>query len=262
MPTLKHFVNFRDRPIVYARIPKVANTSIKVALSKLLQEKPAGKNRVTSDGFWRHLTHGETEMISAKSAWRLRKQKLIFSFVRNPFDRIVSSYNNKILNESSFTPQMAENGYKVGMSFPDFIRRTLEVDDAELDVHMTPQSHMLLHNGLLVPRFVGHFEDMEFQWTYLRKKLVNRYEIVLPLLPRKNVRREDREDVGKYFSDDRIAEIALEKYRKDVEIFYPGIGVDKLISGNFDLPAIVKPARTPTAEDEAPAPFPATAPKG
>lgn len=236
-----HFVSFRDRPIIYGRVPKVANSSVKAALSKLLKEKPVENGRVQSDNYWRKLTNGETDMISPEEAWKLRKEKYVFAFVRNPLDRLVSCYHNKILNEDSFTPQMKETGYKFMMSFPDFVQRTFDVPNEDLDVHIMPQSEMLLYDGMLIPQFIGHFEDMENQWIRLKRRLSNRFEIEVQKLPKKNVRREGHEDVAQYFNDDKLVELAMKKYDKDIAVFYPGVTAEQLVSGDFTVPEVARP---------------------
>lgn len=238
-----HFVSFRDRPLLYGRVPKVANTSVKAALGKLLASKPVDGPQMKSDAFWREHTGGETEMLSPADAFAQRGEKFCFAFVRNPFDRLVSCYNNKILIEPALPPLMRATGYRTNMSFRDFLARTAEIPDAELDVHAMPQSAMLLHEGALVPEFVGHFEDIERQWTRLRHKLELRHGIRLKPLPTKNVRREDRDDVRRYFATDEVIGLALTKYARDLELFYPGVAVDALLSGDFRPPEVARPPR-------------------
>ena len=77
--------------------PKVANSSIKATLCKLLNQQPNGGIKTTADRFWRENTHGETQLVTPQQARRLRSSHFSFSFVRNPFDRLVAAYNNKIL---------------------------------------------------------------------------------------------------------------------------------------------------------------------
>ena len=87
----RHFILFRDIPLMYARVPKVANSSIKASLCRLLNEEPEGDIKTTADKFWKDHTHGETSLITPQQARRLRKTHFSFSFVRNPFDRLVAA---------------------------------------------------------------------------------------------------------------------------------------------------------------------------
>ncbi|PZQ14266.1 MAG: hypothetical protein DI565_12630 [Ancylobacter novellus] len=244
MSTLhRHFVVFRDQPLIYGRVPKVANSSVKAALSKLLVGKlSAAAERTQSDGFWKRETNGETRMVTPGGAWRMRKEKFCFAFVRNPFDRIVSCYGNKMLDEKALTEPMEKAGYRLNMSFADFVDLTVSIPDAELDPHFMPQSEMLLFNGQLVPRFVGHFEDLEGQWGRLKRRLAKLHKVEAPALPKKNVRRSgDGADVRSYFTSDDLVEKIARKYRTDMDVFYPGLSPDRLIAGGFDLPEIARP---------------------
>ena len=86
-----NFILFKDLPLLYSRVPKVANSSIKAALCRLLKTAPPEGIRTTSDSFWKTGTNGETSMLSNHEARMIRGTHFSFSFVRNPFDRLVSA---------------------------------------------------------------------------------------------------------------------------------------------------------------------------
>jgi Sulfotransferase family. len=93
-----HFICFRSLPLLYGRVPKVANSSIKAALSRLIDLPSTKGVRTTADSFWMDGTEGQTSMVNNTTARMCRGKHFCFSFVRNPFDRQGSAYNNKILN--------------------------------------------------------------------------------------------------------------------------------------------------------------------
>lgn len=265
---IRHFVVFRDRPLIYGRVPKVANSSVKDALSHLLVEQVSSEARRTqSDRFWKQETNGETHMATPGFAWRRRKEKYCFAFVRNPFDRLVSCYSNKMLDPRAFTKPMEAAGYRLNMSFEEFVDVTVAIPDAELDPHFMPQSQMLMHEGNLVPRFVGHFEALEKEWSRLKRRLSKLHGIEIPALPKKNMRRSgDGEDIRTLFAKEEIAEKVAKKYKTDIDVFYPGVGVDKLIAGGFAVPEVARPgaekkkaARDAAAQSKSAADTPADA---
>ena len=86
-----NFILFKDLPLLYWRVPKVANSSIKAALCRLLKTAPPAVIRTTSDGFWKTGTNGETSMLGNHEGRMLRGTHFSFGFVRNPFDRLVSA---------------------------------------------------------------------------------------------------------------------------------------------------------------------------
>ena len=117
----RHFIRLRDIPLLYGRVPKVANSSIKAALCRLLKTPPQEGIRTTSDNFWRSGTNGETSMLSNHEARMCRGTHFSFSFVRNPFDRLVSAYNNKLLELDEIPGRMKAMGLSHPMPFGDFL---------------------------------------------------------------------------------------------------------------------------------------------
>ena len=97
MSRIHHFIHIKHLNLLYGRVPKVANTSIKAVLCRLLPQKPNRGIKTTSDRFWRDYTHQQTELLSPGQARKLRSTHFSFSFVRNPFDRLVAAYNNKVI---------------------------------------------------------------------------------------------------------------------------------------------------------------------
>ena len=169
-----NFILFKDLPLLYGRVPKVANSSIKAALSRLLKTAPQEGIRTTSDSFWKTGTNGETSMLSNHEARMLRGTHFSFSFVRNPFDRLVSAYNNKLLELATIPGRMKAMGLRHSMPFGDFLEVVASTRDDDLDVHLLPQSSILCLNGELIPNFIGHLETMQEDWVKLQQELSRR----------------------------------------------------------------------------------------
>jgi dermatan 4-sulfotransferase 1 len=227
----EHFILFENIPLIYARVPKVANSSVKAALSKLLELPPNEDCRITADATWRKGTKGQTSMVNACAARRRRSSHFIFSFVRNPFDRLVSAYNNKLVENDHLSPAMVHMGLEQNMPFDRFLEVVAATPDEELDVHLLPQSSILCINGLPVPSYIGKLEDMDHHWQLLRRRML---QAGLPdpgNLPRKNVRRSDLSDLPQYFNTERRIELGANRYRDDLNIFYRTIDPGVLARG-------------------------------
>ena len=227
----RHFILFRDIPLMYGRVPKVANSSIKASLCKLLSEKPDGGLKTTADRFWRQNTHDETKLITAAQARRLRETHFSFSFVRNPFDRLVAAYNNKIMEIDDVPSPMKRMGLYHAMPFKEFIEMVCKSDPTEMDNHIRPQAEILITDKKLVPKFVGRMEHIDDHWKRLRKRMKLEGLPTLGLLPQKNVRRDDRTDIGNYFKTSILIDQVLERYAIDIKRFYGDYSIDKLIRG-------------------------------
>jgi dermatan 4-sulfotransferase 1 len=228
-----HFILFEHVPIIYGRVPKVANSSIKAALTRLLKQPPVDGLRSTADVFWRRGTHGETSMINAETAISLRSTHTCFSFVRNPFDRLASAYNNKIIEIDAPPSGMAAMGLERLMSFERFLEIVCNTDDDELDVHLLPQSTILYHDGVLVPDFIGKLEAIEAHWKSLRRRLRQLGLPTLGVLPNKNVRRSGETDLSHLFTSERLISQVVERYKKDFELFYPDQPLASLALGRM-----------------------------
>lgn len=231
----EHYILFQKFPLIYARIPKVANSSIKAALTRLLSKPPEESYRTTSDMMWRKGTNGETTMIEAHAAQQRRSSHFIFTFVRNPFDRLVSAYNNKIIENTHLSTAMRRMGLELNMPFQTFLEITCNTGDADLDVHLLPQSKILLHRNSLVPRFIGRMETMEEDWTILRRRLRQSGLPSLGRLPEKNIRRSGDNDLACYYCSDYLIQSTINRYNEDIKLFYGDQDVHELAKGNLNL---------------------------
>ncbi len=241
----EHFILFQHLPLIYGRVPKVANSSVKAALTRLLRQPPEEGYRTTADVFWRRGTHGETRMISGEEAQLRRATHFIFSFVRNPFDRLVSAYNNKLVENDHLSTAMQRMGLERHMPFQRFLEVVNETADADLDVHLLPQSRILCANGTPVPDFIGQMEAMAEHWQVLRRRMRQAGLPPLGKLPSKNVRRGGDTDLSGHFSGDTVIELALRRYGGDVRLFYPNHDIEALARGQ--LTALPRPLEKPTA---------------
>ena len=217
---------------MYGRVPKVANSSIKSSLCKLLNKKPNGGIKTTADRFWSQNTNGETQLITTLQARRLRATHFSFSFVRNPFDRLVAAYNNKILEIEDVPAPMRQMGLYHSMPFEEFIQVVCQADSAQLDNHVRPQAEILLTDNKIVPKFVGRMEHIDNHWRQLRKRMKLEGLPTLGFLPQKNVRRDNRKDVADYFKKTTLVDLILERYSDDFKKFYEPYSVDQLVRGD------------------------------
>ena len=228
----KHFIRFRALPLLYGRVPKVANSSIKATLYRLLKQEPEQGMRTTSDAFWSKGTHGETSMVDNYAARMCRGTHFSFSFVRNPFDRLVAAYNNKLIEIQDVPQPMQKMGLTHGMSFQQFIDCIASTATEEMDNHVRPQTDLLCWDNNLVPKFVGRMEHMRRHWLKLRGRM--KLERLPPVgrLPYKNVRRRQKTDIRDLFSSTALVDRVLSVYEKDFQTFYGDYSVDQLLQGD------------------------------
>jgi len=204
---------------IYIPIPKVACTSFKTAFARLLDvslEKANGDphrvrypSPVPIDTLQRFLYPGFYR----------------FAFVRNPWDRLVSCYRDKINDEvgghTEFTvrPGVANclarfDAFQAGMPFDAFVEAVASIPDSEANEHFRPQ-HTFLTNwkGDLTANFVGRFENLAEDFQIVRQK-TGLPEIELPCL-------QAARRMVKYveYYTPKTREMVAERYRKDIEMF-------------------------------------------
>ncbi len=148
-----------------------------------------------------------------------------FTFVRNPWDRLVSCYRDKILGEvPDFTSFDARRGvahclarfdaFRAGMSFDDFARAVAAIPDEEADDHFRSQ-HTFITNTLgdITIDFVGRFEALAEDFRAVCEKLG------LPLLMLPHVQAAGtRRRYTEYYSPES-REIVASRFREDVILF-------------------------------------------
>lgn len=109
--------------------------------------------------------------------WRLRAPLagFTFGFVRNPWDRWISCWLNK-LSKKDLDPciEVAHGpAIRRGMPFADFVHAACQIPDELADPHFKSQAAFLRHPV----DFVGRFESLEQDW----KQVCDRIGIQLPL---------------------------------------------------------------------------------
>lgn len=215
-----HFVVIPDLKIAFGRVPKVANSSIKAALARHVEHDPDGPVKPTRDLFWIEATDGRTKMVSPQDAAAL-KDYFVFAFTRNPFDRLVSCYNNKIVESKALPDNFAKLGFAKGMTFDAFAARIASIDDAGADTHFQSQASMLTVSGRIVPSFVGRFENLQDDWQALDTALFQHAGIRIGRLEKRNYRRGNTTDLKDYFASNETFALVRQRYADDFRLFYP-----------------------------------------
>jgi hypothetical protein len=193
------------RRFVYVQVPKAACTSVKQALL------PAFGINCPEDGPAVH-------RVLRKSPARIAKRKLAtpdladlyrFSFVRNPFDRLVSAYYSKI---SEHRTVLSNEQFRGGMSFEEFAEAACEIPDESADQHVRSQWTFL--DGVRMD-FVGRLENMGEDYARVAGVLG-----VSPILPHSNhaTRPHDKKSYRNHY-DEELARKVGERYRGDLEAF-------------------------------------------
>ena len=185
--------------LVMLGIPKVAQTSIKRAFLGPEVENVHDK---------RHFQYLDYKEVKAFE----NRGYISATFVRNPYDRFLSFWKQKIRVENKFTRSNA-NPFKAGMTFPETVNVVCNIQDDHSDIHFKSQLAQVEIDGLL-PIFLGKLECVDKDWEELDKYL----EEPLPILPFENRTPDYRSEW-----DDNLRDKIYTRFQRDFRI----LGYDK-----------------------------------
>jgi chondroitin 4-sulfotransferase 11 len=148
-----------------------------------------------------------------------------FAFVRNPFDRLASFYNNKIQKEplnnkfyvdgipTFLTRDYGKGLFKSGMPFEDFVRLVCSTPDKACEMHFRPQYLFLEHDGTAFPLdFLGKVENMKEDFEYVADELGIDHRL-------EYINSTNRGADYKNYYTQELKEIVKKKYERDMRRF-------------------------------------------
>ncbi len=204
---------------LYFFIPKVACSSLKVVCSQLLGMPAPDPDDPMRFPHKRHFPFARRDEI--RSTY---KDYFKFAFVRNPWDRIVSCFNNKILKTADYSDQWYKNGvadnfwqygdrFRGGMSFEEFVNTVVSIPDEESEEHIRPQFMFLTDKeGNRLVDFVGKFETLTDDLAIISNKLG------FPAIDLPHLLKGKRSHYKDFYNDETINAIA-KRYAADIDMF-------------------------------------------
>lgn len=208
---------------IFIHIPKTGGSTIE----KIFH--PQKKDRNERNLYGQHanspleggLQHLTSTKIIERVGSELFEDYFTFSFVRNPWDKMVSQYS--YLNHM---PGMRE---KIGIGPDTNFKEYLKVVDKTDRKHaqLQPQSHFITDDdGKINVDFIGRFENFEGDLRLLLKRFAlgrSFFGLFNRKIPKVNASR--RKNTGIYY-DDESRELVARIYKKDIELFnyqFPGL---------------------------------------
>jgi hypothetical protein len=150
----------------------------------------------------------------------LRTKPLVFCFCRNPYDRLLSGYLDKIARPGPFRRERLRSlGLMDGtISFADFVGALEARDPVDFDAHWRPQ-HVQTCIATMQPSFVGRLENLEHDLGLLLARLGA--DFAAAYRPETRNRTSARARHGEFYTAALRARVHA-IYRRDFELFgYP-----------------------------------------
>ena len=189
-----------EHRLLYVRVPKCGNSSIR-----------------------RSIAGGEERRISKSQIVRMQQDWTTFSFVRNPWSRILSVYRHKASHGSS-SPRMVGGVYEgfgdhgmpvtANMRFAEFCELVCDFPDDKIDKHLRSQASFLFCKGAAIVPFVGKIEHMNEDWARLMAQIginvqighINRTQAV-------------EEHYSQFYPDAALVNLVGDRYAEDIRRF-------------------------------------------
>ncbi len=211
------YVFYDKFSVLYIGIAKNANSTINAAFLKAMDIKPDKNDRAGK-------VH-DLKMPFVISKWQayFLKSKYKIAFVRNPFERLVSCYVNKIKEENYWGIKKCYYGlFNSSMSFQEFVERVCAIPDFASDIHFRSQSSFLFLFGKPLFDELGKVENLDEDY---KKLLYDRFD----LPPKESYNVSNTDDWRKYYSKDLAVKV-YKRYKKDFKNFSYNKELDKLIN--------------------------------
>lgn len=209
---------FDDSKLVYISIPKVACTSLKTAV----MPKPDKYSSIKSEYM---SVHRQASLYCHPKLPRHSSDYFKFAFVRNPFDRLVSCYEDKVkrpvqhngkyyfssLYNHRLIKWLYGSEFNPDMSFEEFAQLVCRIPDTLSDGHFKSQYSMLYKRKILSVDYVGKFENLSMDWDPIAR------QHHLPTLKQRNT--SDRSDWTSYYLTREIIDLVANRYKDDIYHF-------------------------------------------
>lgn len=182
---------------IFIHIPKTGGVSIAKSL--------LGKNA----GHWTALDY---KNIFGKEDFN---SYFKFSFVRNPFTRLISAYEFLLGGGYGSSDEKIVSIVKSYNDWEDFILGYLTPAKAKISRHFKPQHYFICDSDdQLMIDYLGRFEELEVHYDFVRKKIG-----MGEPLKKLNITQNKKRPVQEYYAKSEIAERVLSIYKKDFELF-------------------------------------------
>lgn len=224
-----NYIVHKERKFIYLWVQKVACSSVKASLLSLFELDPTPYEFTRQDGNRHFIVHD----VFNDSNYQVSREAFLdglheeyndyfkFAFTRNPFDRLVSCYRDKI-NRPKVPGYLSANARQNGakfyprMPFAEFIEAVCQISDGSANGHFRSQ-HLTIcdSSGHSAADFVGRFENLTQDFEHVKTRIG-----VSDLhLQERNRKQQQDERLYRDYYDTRLRRLVHKRYEKDIEYF-------------------------------------------
>lgn len=157
----REFVVNPEKKVIYLNNPKVACTSLKTSLFEYNYNQSIDDDSVHAVLRSHYIFNLDRKIL---------KKYFIYTYVRNPFTRLVSCYKNKVYGNRRKFGEYLFGILKEDHGFEDFAGKVIRIPDFLADQHFKSQYSFIYQNHKCLADFVGKMETMEKSYAEIQKK--------------------------------------------------------------------------------------------
>ena len=207
---------------VFVETPKVACSTIKISLQRMELEDPEFTREDFEDLHRRDYSPLlRLQQLPNFESYLKREDFFTFCFVRNPYDRLLSCYLDKICHSTNFKKKVLQS-MGVGeanidhpVSFEEFVTVVENQKPIEMDYHWRPQTYLTCQNTIDYD-FTGRLETFADDFQAIGKKLSPKFDEYY--VPEFRHQTDAHNLLEKYYNDKLYARV-FDIYKIDFETF-------------------------------------------
>ena len=142
---------------------------------------------------------------------------LVVGFIRDPRERLVSFWRG-LVSRPDVGDAFRDHGVQPFMMFSEFADLICAELDSMADVHWMSLSRLLSHDGVVLPHYLGRYENLAADWAALAPSLRVRGVKAPDQLPHLNPSGE-RKPWACYYTADLLAKVEA-RYVEDIARWY------------------------------------------
>lgn len=147
--------------LAFMLVPKNANTAVKYALFRTLKKSDRGSPHNP-----RHFIYTNKMWIKGRNGW------LKIAVKRNPYNRIVSCWREKVMNDEGLHNGFKRySGIEWKQPFHEFLEAVWAIPDWMAEQHFRSQTYELFHGEKQIPNLIGTVENLKADWKKIQQRV-------------------------------------------------------------------------------------------
>jgi hypothetical protein len=213
-----------ERKFMYASVRKVANTTIRRLLWRVLGVEVSGPDmqRTLHISSGPYLTLSDLA-VAERDSFLVRDGVFRFAFVRNPYDRLRSAYLQKFLHPDAsetsahYLTALRWEGQQTP-SFEEFIEAVVRQSDARMNIHWKPQHACLVWDAIPYD-FIGRIETFDVDINHVLDRIGAPSSLYAPEISVNRVDRGSDQARDQAAYTKASAALVFQRFRRDFDLF-------------------------------------------